>query len=81
MKRRELLPLTAILVMVVPVGRAAAQSPVEPLLQKYCLGCHNQNDKEAGLSLQTPDDLKKGGDNGAVLNLSLIHISEPTRPY
>lgn len=45
---------------------AAAQTPVEPILRKYCLACHNENQKEGGLSLQTLDSLKKGGDNGPV---------------
>lgn len=45
-----------------------AQSPIEPLLQKYCLSCHNDNDKEAGFSLQTMESLKRGGENGLVLN-------------
>lgn len=49
-------------------GSDAADSPVEPLLQKYCLGCHNENDHEAGLSLQTSSSLKKGSDSGRVLN-------------
>lgn len=47
---------------------AVAQVPVEPLLQKYCLACHHENGKEGGLSLQTPESLKKGGDNGPVLD-------------
>ncbi len=46
---------------------SAAQRPVEPLIQKYCLGCHNQTDREAGLSLQTREELLKGGDDGPVL--------------
>lgn len=46
----------------------AADLPVEPLLQKYCLGCHNQQEPEAGLSLQTFEAIKTGGDNGEVLN-------------
>lgn len=45
-----------------------AQQPIEPLLQKFCLGCHNQQDAEAGLSLQTFDAIKKGSDSGLVLN-------------
>lgn len=50
-------------------------SPVEPLLQKYCLSCHNDNDAEAGLSLQTPESLKRGGDNGPVLNKTELQHS------
>ena len=49
-------------------GNACGQQPVEPLLQKYCLGCHNQQDAEVGLSLQTFDAIKKGSANGPVLN-------------
>lgn len=61
--------LTTLVFMTVAVSiSAAAEPPIEPLLQKYCLGCHNENDQEGGLSLQTPDSLKKGGDNGQVLN-------------
>ena len=48
-------------------GVAVAQRPVEPLIQKYCLGCHNQTDREAGLSLQTREELLKGSDDGPVL--------------
>lgn len=47
---------------------SAAQTPVEPLLQRYCLGCHNDRDRESGLSLQTFDSLRNGGDSGAVLS-------------
>ena len=46
---------------------SAAGPPVEPLLQKYCLGCHNDRDRESGLSLQTFDELKTGGDSGSLL--------------
>lgn len=45
-----------------------ADPPVESLLRKYCVGCHNETDQEAGLSLQTPESLKKGSENGVVLN-------------
>jgi DNA-binding beta-propeller fold protein YncE len=62
--------LTALLSVLVAVDTCAtvvAQRPVEPLIQKYCLGCHNQTDREAGLSLQTREELLKGGDEGPVL--------------
>lgn len=55
-------------VLVLVVDSAAAQTPVEPLLQKYCLGCHNDTDRETGLSLQTMDSLKKGSENGPVFD-------------
>lgn len=68
---RPLLSCLAVFIATAFVSASViAQAPVEPVLQKYCLGCHNQNDKEAGLSLQTLDDLKKGSENGEVLNRS-----------
>ncbi|MEQ9409601.1 MAG: c-type cytochrome domain-containing protein [Fuerstiella sp.] len=51
-----------------PCSLLRAQAPVEPLLQKYCLGCHNDNEPEAGLSLQTFESLKKGSDDGRVFD-------------
>jgi mono/diheme cytochrome c family protein/sugar lactone lactonase YvrE len=39
-----------------------------PLLRKHCLGCHNSTDAEKGLSLQTPAEIRRGGENGSVLN-------------
>lgn len=41
---------------------------VAPILQKYCVGCHHRADAEAGLSLQAPDDILKGGTEGPVLD-------------
>ena len=41
---------------------------VAPLLKKYCLACHSRTEPENGLSLQTPGDIRKGGENGPVLN-------------
>ncbi|MFN9717421.1 MAG: c-type cytochrome domain-containing protein, partial [Planctomycetota bacterium] len=40
-----------------------------PILQKYCVGCHNRVETQHGLSLQSADDILKGDDAGAVLNL------------
>ena len=53
---------------VISLSSAVGQSPVEPLLQKYCLGCHSDSEREGGLSLQTLDGVKKGGDNGPVFD-------------
>ncbi len=43
-------------------------SQVAPLLQKYCVSCHSRVDAQNGLSLQAPDDILKGSENGPVLN-------------
>jgi Planctomycete cytochrome C/WD domain, G-beta repeat len=53
----------------------AAESPaspdfakeVAPILAKYCAGCHNREDLEGDLSLESFADLQKGGSRGAVL--------------
>ncbi|MEZ6132049.1 MAG: c-type cytochrome domain-containing protein [Planctomycetaceae bacterium] len=60
--------LLTVLLAVASSKQGFGQAPIEPLLQKYCLGCHNETDKEGGLSLQTPESLKKGGENGPVLD-------------
>ena len=40
---------------------------VAPLLKKYCAGCHNPDDREGKLSLESFDDLQKGGEHGTVV--------------
>jgi hypothetical protein len=39
-----------------------------PLLQKYCIGCHNRVSPEGGLSLQSADEIEKGSSSGPVLD-------------
>lgn len=39
-----------------------------PLLQKYCIGCHNRVSPEGGLSLQSADEIEKGGSHGPVVD-------------
>lgn len=39
-----------------------------PVLQKYCIGCHNRVTPEGGLSLQSADEIEKGGSNGPVVD-------------
>lgn len=41
---------------------------VAPLLSKYCLGCHQRAEAEGGLSLQTPAEIRSGGESGAVID-------------
>jgi hypothetical protein len=59
---------------VLPVATAAEpvrySTQVAPLLQKYCVSCHSRVDAQNGLSLQAPDDILKGSENGPVLNES-----------
>jgi hypothetical protein len=37
---------------------------IAPLLRDYCLGCHNEQDKEGDLSVETFADLMRGGESG-----------------
>jgi len=41
---------------------------IAPLLRTYCVSCHSRVDAQNGLSLQAPDDIVKGGENGVILN-------------
>src|SRR5688572_2747643 len=38
---------------------------VAPILTKYCAGCHNADEREGKLSLESFADLQKGGEHGA----------------
>ncbi len=40
---------------------------VAPILQKYCAGCHNPDDHEGKFSVESFDDIQKGGEHGAAV--------------
>ena len=40
---------------------------IVPLLTKYCTGCHNADDHEGKMSLESFGGFEKGGEQGAVL--------------
>ncbi len=40
---------------------------IAPIFQTYCTSCHNDDDREGGLSLESYADLQQGGDNGPAL--------------
>ena len=41
---------------------------IAPILRTYCVSCHSRVEAQNGLSLQAPDDILKGGENGLVLD-------------
>ena len=43
------------------------QRDVAPLLTKYCGGCHNADDAEGGLALDSYQALLKGGKKGSAI--------------
>ncbi len=89
--------LSAILVSLC-VSIAAAAEPatpdyvrdVAPLLKKYCAGCHNEDDREGELALDSFAQLQRGGERGPValagdskasrLLLMLTGEAEPRMP-
>lgn len=94
---KRLRNLCAILAMATPLlasadeGAAPSfQEVVAPLFNKYCVGCHNSDDREAGLVLESFASLQKGGDSGPVLVAGkpdespllqvLIGAAEPAMP-
>ena len=48
---------------------------VAPILTKYCTGCHNDQDKEGKLSLQSYASLLKGGAKGGVITPGQVEVS------
>ncbi|MEX2172639.1 MAG: c-type cytochrome domain-containing protein [Pirellulales bacterium] len=66
--------LIAMVFAVWPAGvRAAGSVPpdfakdVAPIFAKYCAGCHNPDEREGELSLESFADLQQGGGRGAVM--------------
>ena len=48
-------------------GEPEFNAAIAPILTKYCVACHNTEDAEGGLSLETFNELMKGGKGGAIL--------------
>ncbi len=70
MIRISIVPLLGIwMLAAVPLLGAEEQAPdysteIVPIFQKYCVGCHNDDDREGQLSLSSFEQLQKGGENG-----------------
>ena len=66
--RRTLLCLTACFVSSVTLAEDPAppdySKQIAPLFRKHCTACHNADDREGKLSLETFAELKKGGKRG-----------------
>jgi cytochrome c len=59
-----------ILLVALPIADMKRAEPVDfekevlPILKNNCLACHNQTKAKAGLILETPQSILKGGDSG-----------------
>jgi hypothetical protein len=47
--------------------KTASFKSVEPIFEEKCLPCHNQKTRSGGLSMETFEDLMKGGKNGPAI--------------
>lgn len=79
-----------------PVAPLQRETPVNfaaevfPALRKNCLACHNQTKSKAGLVLESPETILKGGDSGpsvvpgksaeSLLFLTSAHLEDPVMP-
>ena len=50
-----------------PAARIDFGRQIQPVLEKHCLECHNQDRRRGGLSLATYSDALEGGRTGAVI--------------
>ncbi|OYW22168.1 MAG: hypothetical protein B7Z55_04925, partial [Planctomycetales bacterium 12-60-4] len=72
-ERKKMLRSVSILAAFVALSTASAAEPpdfnadVLPVFRKYCNGCHNSREEEAGLILEDFARTLKGGENGAIL--------------
>ncbi|MBC8354878.1 MAG: PSD1 domain-containing protein [Planctomycetes bacterium] len=46
------------------------ESKVASIFERRCVGCHNDEEREGQLSLQSQEALRQGGESGAVINLA-----------
>lgn len=53
--------------LALPAGRIDFTTQVEPILQDYCIDCHDGETRKGGLSLATYADVLEGGRSGAVV--------------
>jgi len=63
---------------------------IYPFLKANCLACHNESKPKAGLSLESPQDMLKGGDSGpaivagkgaeSFLFTTAAHLEDPAMP-
>lgn len=79
-----------------PIATIQRETPVDfaaevfPALRKNCLACHNQTKAKAGLVLESPETILKGGDSGpsvvagksaeSLLFLTSAHLEDPVMP-
>ena len=98
MKRFWILPLFLGSVTAAPLPVAtlerttpvAFQEEILPVFRKNCLACHNQTKSKAGLVMESPATILKGGDSGpavvpgkaeeSLLFLTSAHIEDPVMP-
>lgn len=73
---------TAILLTASAFSSSCAAEPVDfrrdiaLVLEKHCLSCHNNRDRRGGLSLQSANALRQGGESGDV-----VFAGEPDSSY
>ncbi len=62
--------LAALLVPAVAAGDDAEffEAKVRPVLATHCVSCHGPEKQKAGLRLDTPEGMKKGGESGPVVS-------------
>lgn len=70
--------------------RVSYNQQIAPILKQYCLGCHNADDREGDLSLESYADIQKANNNGPIVLAgqpdssrivrSLVGQTEPVMP-
>jgi WD40 repeat protein/mono/diheme cytochrome c family protein len=68
----RLMVLIALVLVGVPVrsfaeAKSASYAEVHAIFAKHCLACHDSNEAEGELVLETPETILAGGQNGAVI--------------
>ncbi len=65
MSRSSLLAVSLSLPSLLTAAPVNYEKEVLPFLKDNCIACHNKTTTKGGLNMETPELMKKGGDNGA----------------
>lgn len=77
--------LAALLLVLTTVSTSAKETPpdygtqVAPILRTYCAGCHNADDADGDLVVETYADLFRGGESGPALTPGMSETSRLVR--
>ncbi|MCH2212001.1 MAG: hypothetical protein MK110_11910 [Fuerstiella sp.] len=73
--RRILIEVLALLVLIAGIPSETGADDIAQLLRTYCIGCHNNVDRQGGVSLLSAEMIQEGSEHGSLLDKADINNS------